>query len=106
MLIHAGQATSCTSIGVYVRKAAVRVATTSTSCQAHLALERAVAIFGSGITILNDNGSENHGEAYAYIKDLSITQHFARPRPPKDKTPDVFRAPLNAAIERREASTR
>lgn len=73
------------AIDVFTREAAVHVATTSTSRQARIALEKVVATYGNDIVILNDNGSENHGEAYTYLKDLDITQYFARPRQPKDK---------------------
>lgn len=73
------------AIDVFSREALIHVATTSTSRQARVALEKVTAIFGSDITILNDNGSENDGEAAAYLRDTHITQYFARPRQPKDK---------------------
>ena len=73
------------AIDVFTKEALVHVATTSTSRQARIALEKAVAIFGTNIVILNDNGSENCKEAYSYLKDLNITQYFARPYQPKDK---------------------
>ncbi|MGH7237111.1 MAG: hypothetical protein ACREGF_01080 [Candidatus Saccharimonadales bacterium] len=44
-----------------------------------------VTIFGTTITILNDNGSENFADAQRYLKDSGTTQYFARPRTPKDK---------------------
>ena len=73
------------AIDVFTKETLIHVATTSTSRQARLALEKVVSIFGNNITVLNDNGSENCKEAYAYLKDLDITQYFARPRQPKDK---------------------
>lgn len=73
------------AIDVYTREALIHVATTSTSLQAMLALQKTVAIFGKGITILNDNGSENMGSAYEYLAEEGITQYFARPYQPKDK---------------------
>jgi transposase InsO family protein len=73
------------AIDVYTREALLHVASTSTSRQARIALEKVVDVFGRNITLLNDNGSENHGEAYSYLKDTNITQYFARPRQPKDK---------------------
>ena len=73
------------AIDVFTREAFIHVATSATSKQAMLALERVVAIFGRDITILNDNGSENMGKAYDYLKEENITQYFARPYQPKDK---------------------
>lgn len=73
------------AIDVFTRETTIHVATTSTSRQARLALEKIVAIFGKDITILNDNGSENHGETYTYLRDMNIIQYFARPHQPKDK---------------------
>lgn len=73
------------AIDVYSKEIVIHIANTSSSRQARIALEKTVAIFGKDITILNDNGSENHGEAYSYLRDLDITQYFARPRQPKDK---------------------
>lgn len=73
------------AIDVFTRESLIHVATTASSRQARLALEKVTAVFGKSIAILNDNGSENLGEAYAYLKEHGITQYFARPYQPKDK---------------------
>lgn len=73
------------AVDPYTKQALIHVATTSTSLQAKLALERILNVFGMDVCILNDNGSENFGKAYTYLKDQNITQYFARPRTPKDK---------------------
>ena len=73
------------AVDVYTREALIHIATTATSLQAKLALQKVVAIFGKDITILNDNVSENMGKAYDYLQQESITQYFARPHQPKDK---------------------
>lgn len=73
------------AIDVYTREALIHTATTATSRQAMLALQKVVAVFGKDVTILNDNGSENMGKAYNYLQQESITQYFARPHQPKDK---------------------
>jgi putative transposase len=44
-----------------------------------------VATFGTDITLLNDNGSENFAGAQAYLAERGIVQYFARPHTPKDK---------------------
>lgn len=73
------------AVDPFTKESLVHLATRPTSYQAMLALERVVAYFGVGAAILNDNGSENVGRAYDYLKDHGITQYFARPHTPKDK---------------------
>ncbi len=73
------------AIDVFTRESMIHVAKTSSSRQAKIALQKAIDVFGKDIAILNDNGSENHKEAYRYLKDIEIEQYFARPRVPKDK---------------------
>jgi transposase InsO family protein len=73
------------AIDVYSREVVIHVATSATSRQAMIALAKAHQVFGDSIAILNDNGSENLGKAYAYLKRHGITQYFARPYTPKDK---------------------
>ena len=73
------------AIDVFTREAMLHVAKTSSSRQARIALRKTIDVFGKSIAILNDNGSENHKEAYSYLKDVEVEQYFARPRQPKDK---------------------
>lgn len=73
------------AIDQYTRELVVHVARSSTSYQAKLALTKATSVFGSDIQILNDNGSENKGEAYKYLADHQIIQYFADPKCPKEK---------------------
>lgn len=73
------------AVDVITKQAVVHVGSHPSSYQAKLALEKAVAVFGTGITILNDNGSENFARAAAYLEAAQVTQYFARPHTPKDK---------------------
>lgn len=73
------------AIDVYTREALIHIANTSTSRQAKIALKKVRDTYGSNITILNDNGSENLGQVFKYLKEHNITQYFARPYQPKDK---------------------
>lgn len=73
------------AIDVYTKQAAIHVGGTSSSSQAKTALRRALSIFGDKVMVINDNGSENFGQAQSYLKDQQVTQYFARPHTPKDK---------------------
>ncbi len=73
------------AVDVVTKQAVIHVGGQPSSYQAKIALEKAVAVFGSGITILNDNGSENFMRAAEYLQQQQVTQYFARPHRPKDK---------------------
>jgi hypothetical protein len=73
------------AIDPLTKESLIHVARTSTSRQAKLALQKVIDQFGCHIAILNDNGSENLGEAWQYLEEQKIVQYFARPRTPKDK---------------------
>lgn len=73
------------AVDVVTKQAVIHVASTPSSRQARFALEKTVAVFGTGIAVLNDNGSENFLHAYEYLKDQGVPQYFARPHTPKDK---------------------
>lgn len=73
------------SVDVATKQAVIHVGGTPSSTQARLALEKTVAAFGTDITILNDNGSENFAHAYEYLEEQQVPQYFARPHTPKDK---------------------
>jgi len=73
------------AIDIITKEAVIHLATRSSSLQAMKALEKVVDIFGSNISIVTDNGSENCKHAYDYLKSHNITQYFARPHTPKDK---------------------
>lgn len=73
------------AVDVVTKQAVIHVGGTPSSAQARLALKKAVATFGAGIVVLNDNGSENFAHAYEYLKEQGIPQYFARPHTPKDK---------------------
>jgi len=70
---------------VYTKQAFIHIASTPSSHNARVALERILAILGKNVIILNDNGSENLGQAYDLLQTQGITQYFARPHTPKDK---------------------
>lgn len=73
------------AVDVVTKQAVIHVGSQPSSAQARLALEKTVAAFGDGITVLNDNGSENFRHAYEYLERQRIPQYFARPHTPKDK---------------------
>jgi transposase InsO family protein len=73
------------AIDPLTKESAIHVAKSASSHQAKLALEKVVAIFGRDVAILNDNGSENMGQAWQYLEQQNIMQYFARPHTPKDK---------------------
>lgn len=73
------------AVDVVTKQAVIHVGSHPSSYQAKLALQKAVAVFGPDVTILNDNGSENFAHAYRYLQDQQVTQYFARPHTPKDK---------------------
>lgn len=74
-------------IDQYTRKAVVHVSTSCSSRSARAALMKVRERFGHGIAIVNDNGSENGGEAEEWLASggVGITQYWCRPRRPKDK---------------------
>ena len=73
------------AIDIFTKEAVIHLARQPSSFQAKLALEKTIAVFGKGIVIVNDNGSENYKHAYEYLKQQNIIQYFARPHTPKDK---------------------
>jgi transposase InsO family protein len=73
------------AIDIFSKEALIHVASTASSFQARLALKQVYARFGQDICIVNDNGAENFKHAYIYLKNMNITQYFARPHTPKDK---------------------
>jgi len=73
------------AIDIFTKQALIHIASSASSRQARLALEQVLGVFGNDVCVVNDNGSENFGKAYVYLKDQNITQYFARPHTPKDK---------------------
>lgn len=73
------------AIDPVTKEAYLHLSRTSTAHQAKITLEGVVTVFGKDIAILNDNGSENKGEAWKYLEEQEITQYFAHPHAPKEK---------------------
>jgi transposase InsO family protein len=73
------------AIDIYSKQIAIHLATSPSSYQARLALQKVLKLFGRDVVVVNDNGSENLKHAYQYLKDQDVTQYFARPHTPKDK---------------------
>jgi transposase InsO family protein len=73
------------AIDPYNKEAAMHVASSPTSRNAKTALKKAVGRFGTGITVVNDNGSENMKDAESYLASLGITQYWTKPKSPKEK---------------------
>lgn len=63
----------------------IHVASTPSSSQARIAIEKIIERFGNDILIVCDNGSENFKEVYMLLQELGIPQLFTRPHTPKDK---------------------
>lgn len=73
------------AVDIFTKEAVIHLSRQPSSLQAMLALQKAVAVFGTDLVIVNDNGSENYKHAYNYLQSHGITQYFARPHTPKDK---------------------
>lgn len=74
-------------IDQYTRRVVVHVSASCGSRSGKAALMKVRERFGPGITVVNDNGSENGGEAEEWLASdgVGITQYWCRPRRPKDK---------------------
>lgn len=73
------------SIDPITKEACIHLSRNASSRQAKIALEETVSIYGQNIVVLNDNGSENQGEAWNYLEEQEIVQYFAHPHAPKEK---------------------
>lgn len=73
------------AVDIFTKEAVIHLAGQPSSWQAKRALQKVLAVFGSDVVIVNDNGSENYRHAYEYLKQENVTQYFARPHTPKDK---------------------
>lgn len=73
------------AVDLFNREALIHRTSSPSSLNAQAALKKVVERFGSGIKIVNDNGSENMAKAEEYLASLNITQYWARPHTPKDK---------------------
>ena len=79
-------------IDICTKMAVVHICSSPSSRNNVEAIKKIVAKFGKDITIVNDNGSENMGEAEAFLKEAeaflkkeNIKQLWTRVRKPKDK---------------------
>lgn len=73
------------AVDIYTKEAVIHLGAQPSSWQAKRALEKAIAVYGKDVVVVNDNGSENYRHAYEYLKQEHIVQYFARPHTPKDK---------------------
>jgi putative transposase len=73
------------SIDPFTKQALIHLSRNASSQSAKEAISRTITTFGKQVTILNDNGSENMGKTYDYLKSNHVKQLFARPYRPKDK---------------------
>lgn len=83
--IHGRKYYAMCSIDPVAKEAYLHLSRTSSSHQAKIALMDTIKIFGEDIVILNDNGSENKGEAWKYLEEQEVVQYFANPHAPKEK---------------------
>lgn len=72
-------------IDICTKRVIVHICSSPSSHNAIVALNKIVNKFGNKITIVNDNGSENMGEAEEWLKENNIKQLWARVKVPKDK---------------------
>lgn len=73
------------AVDPYTKEAMIHISSRPNANNARVAIERVLDYFGRDIVILNDNGSENMGRVYDYLREQEVTQLFARPHEPKDK---------------------
>jgi transposase InsO family protein len=73
------------AIDVSLKEAVIHVASSPSSRNGKIAMEKAVMRWGKDISFVNDNGSENMDKAEAYLLEEKITQYWTRPKQPKDK---------------------
>jgi transposase InsO family protein len=73
------------AIDVFTKEAVVTIASSSSSRNALKCIKLAIARFGTKITFVNDNGSENMKDVEEYLKKHKMRQYWARPHRPKDK---------------------
>ncbi|GHV83848.1 hypothetical protein AGMMS50212_11880 [Spirochaetia bacterium] len=73
------------AVDLFNREALIHIASSPSSLNAQAALKKIVERFGTGIKIVNDNGSGNMAKAEEYLASLNITRYWARPHTPKDK---------------------
>jgi transposase InsO family protein len=72
-------------IDQFTREAVVHIATSPSSKNAKTAIKKIIARFGTGIKIINNNGSENMKDVETFLAQMNITQYWTRPHTPKDK---------------------
>jgi putative transposase len=73
------------AIDPLTKESVIHVASTPSSLNAKNALAKVIERFGKGISIVNDNGSENMGDAETYLRETNIPQYWTRPNSPKEK---------------------
>jgi len=73
------------AIDPFKKDAVLRIGTTPSSLNSKTALEEVVKRYGKGITLVNDNGSENMGKAEEFLAEKKITQYWTHPYAPKEK---------------------
>ena len=73
------------AIDTYTKEALIHVSSSCTAAQGAIAMQKVLDRFGTNITLICDNGSENFGETYDLLEGIGIRQIFARPHTPKDK---------------------
>jgi transposase InsO family protein len=73
------------AVDLFSREALIHIASPPSGLNAQTALKKIVERFGTGVIIVNGNGSENMAKAEEYLASLNITRYRARPHTPKDK---------------------
>ena len=73
------------SIDQFSKDAVIHVASSCSSVQGKIAIEKAIKVYGKKVSVLNDNGSENLGKMWDYLEENEVMQYFAHPYSPKEK---------------------
>ncbi len=73
------------AIDTYTKEAIIHICSKPTATNGSIAMQKVLDRFGTDITVVCDNGSENFGATFDLLISHNVRQIFARPHTPKDK---------------------
>ena len=73
------------AIDTYTKEAIIHICSKPTATNGSIAMQKVLDRFGTDITVVCDNGSENFGATFDLLMSQNVRQVFARPHTPKDK---------------------
>jgi len=83
--MHGSKQYAFVGVDPLTKEAVIHIGSTPSSANAKAGLARIVKRFGTDIKVVSDNGSENMGDAAAFLRELGVTQYWTKPNTPKDK---------------------